>query len=74
MLCCVFLRYKLSFCIHSFTGNYAETLNDAKSAVDLQPSFLKAFWRGKSHPEVMGLSLLTQAIAVSEEKTILKYD
>ncbi|KAM7430662.1 Tetratricopeptide repeat protein 4 [Porites harrisoni] len=28
--------------------NYAETLNDAKIAVDLQPSFLKAFWRGAS--------------------------
>ncbi|KAM7430663.1 Tetratricopeptide repeat protein 4 [Porites harrisoni] len=29
-------------------SNYAETLNDAKIAVDLQPSFLKAFWRGAS--------------------------
>ncbi|KAM7430664.1 Tetratricopeptide repeat protein 4 [Porites harrisoni] len=33
---------------HFNLGNYAETLNDAKIAVDLQPSFLKAFWRGAS--------------------------
>ena len=57
----------MSFCIHSFTGNYAEALNDAKIAVNLQPSFLKAFWRGIS--DVMGLSLLTQAIAKPEGKT-----
>ena len=36
-----------SFCIHSFTGNYTETLDDAKIAVGLRPSFLKAFVRGK---------------------------
>ena len=32
-----------------FTGNYAETLNDATIATGLQPSFLKAFVRGKSN-------------------------
>ena len=36
-----------SFCIHSFTGYYTETLDDAKIAVGLRPSFLKAFARGK---------------------------
>ena len=36
-----------SFCIHSFTGNYTKTLDDAKIAVGLRPSFLKAFVRGK---------------------------
>ena len=36
-----------SFYIHSFTGNYTETLDDTKIAVGLRPSFLKAFVRGK---------------------------
>ena len=34
------------FCVHSFTGNYTDTLDDAKTAVGLRPSFLKAFVRG----------------------------
>lgn len=29
-------------------GNYSEAVNDAKNAIELQPSFLKAFIRGKS--------------------------
>ena len=29
-------------------GNYSETVNDAKAAIELQPHFLKAFVRGKS--------------------------
>ena len=28
-------------------GNYSEAVNDAKNAIELQPSFLKAFIRGK---------------------------
>ena len=36
-----------SFFFFSFTGNYTETLDDAKIAVGLRPSFLKAFVRGK---------------------------
>ena len=31
-----------------FIGNYSETLNDAKVAIELQPHFLKAFVKGKS--------------------------
>ena len=34
------------FFVHSFTGNYTDTLDDAKTAVGLRPSFLKAFVRG----------------------------
>ena len=34
--------------VHSVTGDYTESLNDAKSATGLQPSLLKAFVRGKS--------------------------
>ena len=30
------------------TGNYSETVNDAKATIQLQPSFSKAFVRGKS--------------------------
>ena len=34
---------------HSFfTGDYSETVNDAKVAIELQPYFLKAFVRGKN--------------------------
>ena len=34
---------------HSFfTGDYSETVSDAKVAIELQPYFLKAFVRGKS--------------------------
>ncbi|KAM7451218.1 Tetratricopeptide repeat protein 4 [Porites harrisoni] len=33
---------------HLYLGNYTEALNDAKIAVSLQPSFLKAFGRGAS--------------------------
>ena len=40
---------RFSSCIHFFTGNYAETLNDATIATGSQPSFLKAFVRGKSN-------------------------
>ncbi|CAH3148054.1 unnamed protein product [Porites evermanni] len=29
-------------------GNYSETVNDAKVAIQLQPHFLKAFMRGRS--------------------------
>ena len=43
------LGCKSFFCIHFFTGNYTETLNDATIATNLQPSFLKAFVRGKSN-------------------------
>ena len=49
VLCCVLLGCKSFFCIHFFTGNYTETVNDATIATDLQPSFLKAFVRGKSN-------------------------
>lgn len=36
-------------CQHSFfTGDYSQTVNDAKVAIELQPHFLKAFVRGKS--------------------------
>ena len=34
--------------VHSVTGDYNESLNDAKIATGLQPSLLKAFVRGKS--------------------------
>ena len=34
--------------VHSVTGDYTESLNDAKIATGLQPSLLKAFVRGKS--------------------------
>ena len=44
-----YLGCKSFFCIHYFTGNYTETLNDATIATGLQPSFLKAFRRGKSN-------------------------
>ena len=39
----------LQFClrISFFTGNYSETVSDAKIAIELQPTFLKAFVRGK---------------------------
>ncbi|XP_073228442.1 tetratricopeptide repeat protein 4-like [Porites lutea] len=33
---------------HFNLGNYSETVNDAKAAIELQPHFLKAFVRGKS--------------------------
>ena len=42
-ICC----YKYSFCIIFSIGNYSEAVNDAKNAIELQPSFLKAFIRGK---------------------------
>ena len=42
-------------------GNYHESLNDAKAAVDLQPTFIKAIARGnvilltsQNCPEVVG--------------------
>ena len=41
------MECKSPFFVHSFTGNYTETLDDAKIAVGLRPSFLKAFVRGK---------------------------
>ena len=49
VLCCVHLGFKSFFCIHFFTGNYTETLNDATIATGLQPYFLKAFVRGTSN-------------------------
>ncbi|CAH3172666.1 unnamed protein product, partial [Porites evermanni] len=33
---------------HFNLGNYSETVNDAKVAIEFQPHFLKAFTRGKS--------------------------
>ena len=42
--------------IHFSSENYTEALNDAKTAIDLQPSFVKAFVRGMS---TMGQSILT---------------
>ena len=49
-LCCIYTIccYKYSFCIIFSIGNYSEAVNDAKNAIELQPSFLKAFIRGKS--------------------------
>ena len=41
------LECKSPFFVHSLTGNYTETLDDAKIAVGLRPPFLKAFVRGK---------------------------
>ena len=34
--------------IHFSSGNYTEALDDAKAAIDVQPSFVKAFVRGMS--------------------------
>ena len=34
--------------VHYVTGDYTESLNDAKIATGLQPSLLKAFVRGTS--------------------------
>lgn len=51
--------------VHSVTGDYAESLNDAKIATGLQPSLLKAFVRGKSamiHAVTKLSSLSVQAI------------
>ena len=45
--------------VHSVTGDYTESLNDAKIATGLQPSLLKAFVRGKSAKLI---SLSPQAI------------
>lgn len=42
-ICC----YKYSFYIFFSIGNYSEAVNDANNAIELQPSFLKAFIRGK---------------------------
>ena len=42
--------------IHFSSENYTEALNDAKTAIDVQPSFVKAFVRGMS---TMGTSILT---------------
>ena len=36
----------LNGCIYS-TGNYHDSLSDAKAATELQPTFLKAIVRGK---------------------------
>ena len=47
MLCSVFRVCNVFECIISFAGSYTEALNDAKMAVELQPSFLKAFVRGR---------------------------
>ena len=47
MLCPVFRVCNVFECIISFAGSYTEALNDAKMAVELQPSFLKAFVRGR---------------------------
>ena len=47
MLYSVFRVCNFFECIISFTGSYTEALNDAKMAVELQPSFLKAFVRGR---------------------------
>ena len=44
---CAVLGCKSPLRIHSFTGNYTETLSDASIAVGLRPSFLKALVRGK---------------------------
>ena len=40
-----------------FTGNYTETLSDAKTSIGLQPSFLKAFVRGTNLVIYVRLSL-----------------
>ena len=47
MLCSVFRVCNLFESIISFAGSYTEALNDAKMAVELQPSFLKNFVRGR---------------------------
>ena len=39
-------RNTLNGCIYS-TGNYHDSLSDAKAATELQPTFLKAIVRGK---------------------------
>ena len=39
--------HKFNFWINSLTGNYTEALNDAKIANFLQPSYLRAIFRGK---------------------------
>ena len=39
--------FTLYFWIISLTGNYNDSLSDAKLAIDLQPSYIKAIVRGK---------------------------
>ena len=41
------LQNKYYFLLYFLTGNYHESLSDAKVAIELQPSFIKAFVRGK---------------------------
>ena len=49
-LCSVKIPWVITKCVLYFVsiGNYSETVNDAKVAIELQPHFLKAFVRGKS--------------------------
>ena len=42
-----FLGYLFCLYIPFVTGNYSETVSDAKIAIELKPSYLKAFVRGK---------------------------
>ena len=41
-----YLIYFLFICIISLTGNYNESLSDAKVAISLQPRYIKAIVRG----------------------------
>ena len=43
--------YSLDFIDYAFillTGNYLDSLSDAKAAIELQPSYLKAIVRGQA--------------------------
>ena len=40
------------------TGKYLESLSDAKSATELQPTFLKAIVRGKLYIKAFVITLL----------------
>ena len=42
-----YFSFNLSSFIDAFTGNYNDSLHDAKSATEKQPSFLRAFEKGK---------------------------
>lgn len=42
-----FLGYLFCLYIPFVAGNYSETVSDAQIAIELKPSYLKAFVRGK---------------------------
>ena len=56
----------LSRCINCLTGNYIDSLSDAKVAIGLQPTYVKAIVRGKKDNDK--LLAAPQYVTLSEHR------